>query len=51
MGPATRLGDIQDRAGLRIALAETQEIKRQIFRHDDQIRLKVIRRETARWTD
>ena len=49
--PGPGLGHIQDRAGLGIALAETQEIKREIFRHDDQVRLKVIRRETARWTD
>jgi hypothetical protein len=48
--PAPGVGHIQDRAGLGITLAKTQEIKREIFGHDDQVRLKVIWRETPRWT-
>jgi hypothetical protein len=48
--PGPGLSYIQDGAGLGITLAETQEIKREIFRQNDQVRLKVIRRESACWT-
>ena len=33
--PGPGVGHIQDRAGLGITLAETQEIKCEIFRHDE----------------
>ena len=42
--PGSGLGHIQNGAGLGITLAETKEIKREIFRQNDQVRLKVIRR-------
>jgi hypothetical protein len=40
--PGSGLSHIQDRAGLGIALAETQKIKCLIFRDDDEVRLKII---------
>ncbi len=45
--PGAGLGHVHDWAGLGIALAEAEEIKRQIVGHDDEVRLQIIRRETA----
>ena len=47
-GPGFR--HVQEGTGLGIAVTETQEIKRQNFRYDHQVRLKIVRRETARRT-
>ena len=45
-GPNSQARSHPGWAGLGITLAETQEIKREIFRQNDQIRLQVIRRES-----
>ena len=37
----TGLGHVEQRARLRVALAEQQEVERQLERHDDEVRLDV----------
>ena len=46
--PVPGLRHVQQGAGLGIAVAKAQEIKCQGFRHDHQVGLKIVRRETAR---
>src|SRR5690349_706861 len=43
----TNVGHVDDRAGLWVADAEQQEVVRQIAREDDEVRLRVARRESG----
>jgi hypothetical protein len=45
--PASGFGDIQNRTGPGITLAEPQKIEGEIFRYDDEVRLQIIGRKTA----
>ena len=48
--PTSDLGHIQEWAGFGIALAKMQEIARELFRYNNEVCLKVIRRQAASWT-
>ena len=43
-----RLGHVEQRARLRVALAEQQEVERQVPRHDDEVGLDVARGQAGR---
>ena len=47
-GAAARVGDLQQRAGLRVALAEQQEVPGQLLGQHDEVALRVARAHASR---